>query len=99
MAIRDHAICQKWRHRPSGRDADQKGSTIAATSGFSHDRPHFAPPLTSRISGTVTVHEIKGNKNLDATPSPSTNIMTYKFNPAADVTDLTGKVAIVTGGK
>lgn len=25
--------------------------------------------------------------------------MTYKFNPATDVADLTGKVAIVTGGK
>lgn len=27
------------------------------------------------------------------------NIMTYKFDPATDVADLTGKVAIVTGGK
>jgi hypothetical protein len=25
--------------------------------------------------------------------------MTYKFDPATDVTDLSGKVAIVTGGK
>ena len=58
-----------------------------------------SPLYTSRISGTVTVHEIKGNENHDATPSPSTNIMTYKFDPTADVTDLTGKVAIVTGGK
>ena len=45
------------------------------------------------------MHEIKGNENYGAAPSPSTNIMTYKFDPTADVTDLTGKVAIVTGGK
>ena len=29
----------------------------------------------------------------------STNIMTYKFDPANDVAELAGKVAIVTGGK
>ena len=83
------------------RDADQKDA-IAAMRVFSHDlSPVFGSSTahTSRISGTATVHEIKGNENHGATPSPSTNTMTYKFDPAADVSDLTGKVAIVTGGK
>lgn len=30
---------------------------------------------------------------------PATDTMTYKFDPTTDVADLTGKVAIVTGGK
>jgi len=49
--------------------------------------------------GAVTAQEIKGNENHGGTPPPPTNIMTYKFNPTADVADLIGKVAIVTGGK
>ena len=56
------------------------------------------PPGDIR-NGNAGAHEIRGNENNEATPSTSTSIMTYKFDPIADVADLTGKVAIVTGGK
>jgi len=43
------------------------------------------------------VQVLKLNEHHEA--APSTNVMTYKFDPATDVADLIGKVAIVTGGK
>ena len=54
----------------------------------------------SRISGNVTVRDKKGRETWDrVVASQPTNAMAYKFNPTLDVADLTGKVAIVTGGR